>query len=809
MPLSPKGVTAFPKAAPVAGVLALVVALFSNVVLEGRVFYDRDIHLEWYSQMEGFVRAVAAGSWPLWDRTIGFGQSLLADPSSEVIYPPTWLNLVMAPWSYYTWLVVGHSLFTGLGMLLLARRLTGSRLAAFAAAGVWMSSGPLVSLVNVWHHFAGACWIPWVVFLALRAVEAEAMGTTLVWGLAQALQIAAGSAEMAALGIAASIFLLGAGAPFRPFARGPARVASLRILIALSVAFGLSAVLWMPTLDVLLRSSRAALGEGMRTMWSVPPLGALRILLPWSYTDLPLLARWQQSLFDQAPPFLPSLYLGLPTVGLVLGVAVAPRATRWWMAAILLAGGLVLALGSHTPVYGLAVRLLPPLAIFRYPSKVMLLVAFAWSLLVAAGIRGWTEGPRTRPPSGTPALMVAGAGLAALGSWLVARPEVLAPLLDPPPWLEPLPAMSAGLGIGFVRSGLAALAVALLLRSAGKRAGDWRLAAVVVVSLGDLVFAHRTLNLTTRRELVSFRPPILEDLVNPDHQRLYVYEYFLSPGASRKYLGRDDAYVISAPPGAPPGPDLKVLSQRLYPFPPVAARWGLEGSFDVDTRGLSPSGISTLSSLLRSVEGTPLHHRLLRMGAVRWVFALHTRGLEDLTPDRTAQSLFPEPVRRFVVEDALPRSYAVGTARVAEGEKALAAILDPAFDPAREVVLSGPATELAAPGFVGRSRILEMVSDHVRLGAEMEAPGYVVLVDAYDPGWTATLDEKPVPVLRANVGFRAVYAPAGQHTVVFSYRPRSLRLGLGVTLLAAVGVSAGLVATRRTRGLLAAPGPSQ
>ena len=558
--------------APAAGILAVVLCLFSDVVFGGRVFYDRDIHLEWYSQMEGFVRAVAAGGWPLWDRTIAFGQSLLADPSSEVVYPPTWLNLVLEPWDFYTWFVIGHTLFTGIGMFLLASRLAGSRLAAFAAAGVWMSSGPLLSLVNVWHHFAGACWIPWVVLLALRAVEALDLAATLIWGLAQAFQIFAGSAEMAALGIAASAFLVGAGLSWRPFAGRKARAASLRILLALAVACGLSAVLWMPTLDVLLRSSRAGLSEAVRTMWSVPPLGLLRILAPWSYTDLPLLARWQERLFDQAPPFLPSLYLGLPTVALVLGVAAAPRGTRWRVAALLFAGALALALGPHTPLYGLAVRLAPPLAIFRYPSKVMLLAAFAWSLLVAAGTRGWSLGSAARRPEGVLGLGFAGAGLAGLGFWLVMQPQTLARLLEPPPWLEPLPSMAEALGIGFVRSGLAAVAVAALLLGRRERAGDWRVLAVVGAGLVDLVFAHRTLNLTTRRELVAFRPPILEGLANPDHQRLYVYEYFLSPGKSRRYLGRDEPYVISMPGGETPSAEVRVLSQRLYPFPPVAAR---------------------------------------------------------------------------------------------------------------------------------------------------------------------------------------------------------------------------------------------
>ncbi len=780
------------------GLAGIVVALFSGVIFGGRVFYDRDIHLEWYSQIEGFVRSVAGGAWPVWDDTIAFGQPLLADPSAQIAYPPTWLNLLVQPWDYYRIFVVGHCLFTAVGMLRLTRHLKASHLAAFAAAGVWTVCGPVLSLVNVWHHFAGACWIPWVVLAALRAVAAPGLAAALLWGGAQAMQIVAGSADMAALGVVASGLLIGGRIDWRALPGRAALILGGRALLAGVVAAALSAVLWMPTLEVLLRSSRAALPEAQRSMWSVPLLGFARTLLPVISGDLPWSDSWQGWLFDSVPPFLPSLYLGLPTLVLVVASRRSPDRGLLRATAILLVGALALALGRHAPFYGLAVRLLPPLAIFRYPSKVMVLAAFAWALLVAFGVDAAKSQPGSRGRSVWGLLGSAGAVVAALGVWLLARPETLASLLQPPPWAEPLASTSWPLASGLVRSGTALLVAATLLVGVGGRRRSVGVLAVVIVSLVDLVLAHRSLNLTTPRELVTFRPPVLEGLTNADHRRLYVYEYFLNPGSSRKYLGRDDAYVIANRSGGALTPELKVLSQRLYPFPPVAARWGFEGSFDVDTRGLYPGEVSTLIALLHSVEGTPAHLRLLRLGAVSRVIALHPRGFEDLVLEQTLPSLFPEPVRRFAVPDPLPRTYVVGAARGAEGLAALGVLLDPTFDIAREVVLSGSPGNPHAPEFQGKSRILELVSDRVRIEAELSAPGYVVLVDAYDPGWKATLDGTPVPLLRANLAFRAVQAPAGRHVIQFLYRPVWLVRGLSISLIAAIGLLAiGLGATRR------------
>ena len=91
-PLPPEGHSSSDRAGASAAslaIVALVLLLFSDAVFRGRVFYERDLDIDWYAQMESFVRSIAAGSWPLWDNSIAFGQPLLADPSAEILYPLT------------------------------------------------------------------------------------------------------------------------------------------------------------------------------------------------------------------------------------------------------------------------------------------------------------------------------------------------------------------------------------------------------------------------------------------------------------------------------------------------------------------------------------------------------------------------------------------------------------------------------------------------------------------------------------------------------------------------------------------------
>ena len=52
----------------------------------------------------------------------------------------------------------------------------------------------------------------------------------------------------------------------------------------------------------------------------------------------------------------------------------------------------------------------------------------------------------------------------------------------------------------------------------------------------------------------------------------------------------------------------------------------------------------------------------------------------------------------------------------------------------------------------------------------------------YEKGWKATIDGKPVDILRANYLLRALPIPAGLHTVVFEFTPSIIKTGANITL---------------------------
>jgi hypothetical protein len=145
------------------------------------------------------------------------------------------------------------------------------------------------------------------------------------------------------------------------------------------------------------------------------------------------------------------------------------------------------------------------------------------------------------------------------------------------------------------------------------------------------------------------------------------------------------------------------------------------------------------------------------------------------------QRILSSDIELYENLNVLPRAWVVGDAQfVADDiygtEAALEIMRAASFDPARSVVLASQpleGTERTA-GFSPLSvaaTVLSYSDERIVVTVESEAAGYLLLSDAWYPGWRATVNGSETSVLRANVMFRAVAIPAGRSEVVFEYRP--------------------------------------
>ena len=136
------------------------------------------------------------------------------------------------------------------------------------------------------------------------------------------------------------------------------------------------------------------------------------------------------------------------------------------------------------------------------------------------------------------------------------------------------------------------------------------------------------------------------------------------------------------------------------------------------------------------------------------------------------------------------RAWVAYGASVAPSEQgALDRLLSPSFDPRREVILEAT---LASVGSASASdpptpaRVRVVSPTHVEV--ELPRPGILVLSESFFPGWVASVDGAPAEILRADYVLRGIALAAGSHRVRFEYRPGSVRVGAGLTLLGVCSV---------------------
>jgi hypothetical protein len=781
----------------------VAIAVHASALTPSRVFYARDLYSFWHPAVEGFVRSVAEGSWPVWNPDLAFGEPMAANPNFQIAYPPTWLNLLLPATLYFKLFTLGHTVAGALGAACLARRMRTGRLGAFTAGAAWAASGPWLSSLGMFHHFAGAAWMPWVLLALDRAVSRPSARSAVALGGAAAAQALAGSADMCFMTALLAVGWLVA----RPRAATRAGATPARRVGALAgaaiLAVFLAAVQWLPAAALLPGTSRAAPHAESSLYWSLHPLSLLDLVLARLTTGaaatLSMGAEARQRLFESREPLLASVYLGL---GAACAAAWALASRRHRRTAVALAIGvaalLAAALGRHTPLLPAFMRL-PGVAVFRFPPKYLLPAALAFALLAGLGVDAVARA--RRQPRGARIFGAALAAAAALLLALSASPvaAALAGALSDPlpagPLLAHVRAKLAGAG-----AGLTAVAALFFFMVSGRGRVAPRTAALALAALAaaDLVAFGRTVNQAAPADLARYRPPVVDRLRAEGGRRIYSFPH------EQDWLMRE---YVRHPAGWPPSAGWILGALDRLP-PAVNARWNISGSYDGDLTGLAPAPLGRLSSRLAELSRTRAGVRLLQAGGVDYVLALDAGVFAGaLTPVWEHPSVYRQRVALLRVPDPLPKAFFAPAAIAAPDEaEALRVLEDPVHDLRRTVILPVLAAPPAAAGPPGAAAAAEVRplwrrSDACAFGVRAGAAGYLVMLEAFAPGWKATLDGRPAPLLAANLLFRAVPVPAGDHEVEMRYRPRSHAAGALATAVGAIAAAVVLFRARRVASM--------
>jgi hypothetical protein len=798
------------------GILALsLVALFWKAVFTSAMFFYRDVFNYSYPHARFIHQVCRQGYLPYWNPYLNYGEPVLANPNFLFFYPST-LLLILLPIDFgYKLHYLAHFVLAAAGTYLLARRWTQSRAAAFLAGFVFAFSGPVLSLGNFYNHVAAAAWIPWALLLTDRALEGRSRRPWILLALVFALQFLAAEpfTLIATFGLSLAYAFFRAGSIRRPLG-----AANVRIVVGFALVGGLmlalSAVQLLPSLDLLGHSRRGTEGLPFNetTSWSLHPLLLLEFVVPALFgSALEAPSLWTLVLNCRNMPYFPSLFVGFVPLFLALAGWALGRDRRRIFAGVSALALLVLSFGRFTPVFALAYLLIPPLALVRFPVKLLVPALLFVALLAGWGFDALRERGRALAERRSRLLLplkcllgcvvlvwitswVAPQWVGGAAAWILLRTNEM---YVRNPASELTAAQVTGAVEFFLRMlrlylpGLAGFGLGgLLWVLALERETAWArraVPAVALLGLAQMALVNYSANPTVPKSFYTYRPPVLEHFqasVQP-YRFAYVFREAGFPSVSPDVQGFLNFESI------PEAAGLSPLAQIAFRDRLVLARGSMleevEGISNIDVeRSFPPFLYDYWMFMMRGLSDPARAACLLGRTNVKYqIFA--KRQATSVT--REVAPIFngsPEP--HFLYENlcATPRAYVAGSASCStSAAETLSKLSEPAFDAEGEVILTrapDAAPPLEKSGVAGRVDIISREPNAVLLRADLDRPGYVVFLDRFDPNWHARLDGREVPILGANQLFRAVRADTGKHEIRFCYRQRGLRAGLFLSL---------------------------
>ncbi len=560
-------------------------------------------------------------------------------------------------------------------------------------------------------------------------------------------------------------------------------------------------------------------------------------LSPWRVAELvwpnamgrpfPNHRRWLSLVNAESNVWTPSLYFGLlPLVLALRTFSLRRRAAieiRWlsWIAVIATAGSLgtygigyalklftgdELNVGNEVGgVYWLFVTLLPGYVQFRYPQKLLVLTAIALSMLAARGWRTAWARHNTLPAwfavlCGGSLLML---GLAAYG-W-----NNLYALQKPSPgsnFQGPLDWSGAwnDLFDGVFHTAILSLTLALLFwfaRSETRWRRTLQLIALAVVAV-DLGMAQKCLIEVAPAELWRFTTKFQSWY--PHFQgRVYQQPGLLPPSFATSLTA--DRYAAA----------VAFNREALMPKYPLPDRIRvMEVAHSVANNDFAELIVAATQYNNRHAtrSGIPEDNTLNLLGAqLAIVGDPQAVGLAEARPIADGATLGVRP-------NALPRAWIVHRIDVHEElhsrspreiRRYTYELLYPDDEPRdwrqEAVVETSGVIQVPqlAPADIpaGESCAIEREDPLcIEVRVKLTAPGLVVLAEQFFPGWELTVEtagqSRRQEILRTNRVMRGAVLPAGEHRLIYRYRPKSFYAGAAISSLAVASVAIGILIRR-------------
>ncbi|MBZ5513337.1 MAG: YfhO family protein, partial [Acidobacteriia bacterium] len=783
--------------------LACLAGMFWKVIFTSQMFFYRDVFNYSYPHARFIHEMCRRGQLPYWNPYLNYGQAVLANPNFLFFYPDTLLLVVLPTDVAYTLHYLAHFALAGVGTYFLARCWTQTRTAAFLSAFFFTFSGPVLSLGNFYNHVAAAAWIPWALLATDRALGSRSGRPWAALTLILALQFLAGEpfTLIATFGLALAYAFYRHGSLQRLFSTENRRIVTAFALVGVLMV-ALSAMQLLPAIDLLANSRRGTQGLPFKetAFWSFHPLSLLEVVMPDFYgRGLEAASPWTWALSGVHGPYFPSVFIGFVPLFLALaGWAFAPDRRRVFAAAAALIL-LLLAFGKFSPIFPLAYLLNPLLGLVRFPVKLLVPVALLCALLAGWGYDALRQARapfsehRERILFPLECLVVLVSVLLAmcfLAPGAVARPASgvfwwLDQDLKPDRIDEGTQYLVTMLKVhlpGLLGFGLGSIAWFISLERRRAWAGR-ALPIIAIFGAIQLVRVNYAANPTVPKSFYTYRPPVLGHFEDSAQPYRFCYLNRVRRATAVSDLDRRPPQEFINFDSVPQAAGFPFSAQFALRDRLLLARGsmlvGLEGSLNSDVEGTVPYALTEFWTFIVHQAPNPARGDCL-LGRTNVKYEIFRTPYPNATL-REVGPIFNGSSRPSVLYEnicTVPRAFAVGSAYPSSSAlDTLTRLSSPDFEPLRQVILPGerlPGRQPDSPGSPGRVELLSQQPNETTLRAQLSRPGYVVLLDRFDANWHATADGHEVPVLQANLLFRAVRVEAGTHDIRFFYRQRGL-----------------------------------
>ncbi len=681
------------------------------------------------------ARSLRAGVIPLWNPHLHSGAPFVADNQSGVFYPINLAAFLLFGEPSYVLmeaLVVFHIWLAAANAFALGRGLGLGRAAAMFGGIAFALSDLFVTHIGNLNLNATAAWLPLLLLCAHRALLAHSVTWAVGAGATLATAALAGHGQMLLyLALTVGLYLLyRLAADWQLGVRRALHTVGLASLI-IAIGVGGAALTLLPAYEMAGHTGRGRLSFDEATRFSLPPRALIGLLAPGFYGRGPadFWGGWDRVEVGYAGV----LTLALAAIG-VGALAQRRKAVGGYplgFFALLTPLAFLLALGPHTPLYRLLYRYVPTFDQVRAPARLILLADLGLAMSAAYGLERLALGQA----EWWSRIVSSGALVAVAAVLLIGLPQ--AQMLPPPDRVS-----QAVTSVIVAAALLAMSGVCIWFQATAreKRARWMAWLALVLLSV-DLIWLGSTLEIEPNDPRQGF--------AHAD-----IIEFLRQDGALFRIESAAGAWQPDA-----------ALAHGLY-----------------DVGGVyNPLGLAPYQAYRWAVgeRGAPLYNLM----GVKYVLTDKGRSFSDerLVPVFTANA----EIDVHLNTEVLPRALLVYRSQIAPGHTAAwQAIHDPAFDPARTVVLEQGDPLDVDPGDGERHiAFTRYESNIVELTVRTPVTGYVVLSDVYYPGWRATIDGQAAEVLRADYVFRAVQSPPGEHTVRMTFDPWTWRAGCLLSLL--------------------------